>query len=134
MTTTTLTKAAVILVGTGTLCAPGVTTRGAADMRGSLGGLLTLKLRNNGALGAQATVNVLIAHSSDPTPAAAAAGDTWKTVYSVGGGTANFLTTEWTYRVPPEAMHVAVEMGGTHTTNTVSCEAMLSKISAAESV
>lgn len=133
MTTTTLTKSPTTLIASGTTNAAGAATRGATDMRTASGGMLTIKIQNSGALGAQAVASVLIAHDSGATPATGAAGAVWKTVYSVGNGVASGSVGEWVYNVPPGVMHIAVEVTG-NTTNSVTCEAFVSKINAAESV
>ena len=97
MTTTTLTKSVVTLIAAGTSNAISGTTRGTADLRTSIGGLLTIKI-TNGATGptAQAVANILISHNTGATPTAASAGADWKTVYQVGNGTLANTIGEWT--------------------------------------
>ena len=87
MTTTTLTKTPRTLVASGSNAA-GSTTRGTLDLRTAQGGLLTLKI-TNGATGptVQCQANILAAHNSGSTPAAASAGADWKTLWGFGGGT-----------------------------------------------
>lgn len=131
MTTTTVTRAARTLIAAGTSNAAGDTTRGTVDLRTAIGGLLTIKLTNSGALGAQAEARILVAHNTGSTPTAASAGADWKTVYVVGNGTASGKTGEWSYQVNG-AMHLEVEVTG-NTTNAVVCEAYLSETSSAVS-
>ena len=133
MTTTTLTKSARTVIAAGTSNAAGATTRGVVDLRTAQGGLLTMKTNNAGALGVQAEVRILIAHTAAATPAAASAGTVWKTVYVMGTGIVSGATNEWSYRVPAEVMHLEVEVTG-NTTNAVTCEAFLSETVSAVSV
>lgn len=133
MSATTLVKAARTLIPAGTSNAAGGVTRGVVDLRTSQGGLLTLKTSNSGALGAQAEVRILIAHSAGASPAAASAGIDWKTVYVLGTGTVSGTVNEWSYRVPSDVMHLEVEVIG-NTTNAVVCEAFLSETVNAVSV
>jgi len=134
MTTTTLTKSVVTLIAAGTSNAISGTTRGTADLRTSIGGLLTIKI-TNGATGptAQAVANILISHNTGATPTAASAGADWKTVYQVGNGTLANTIGEWTYNVPAGAMHIEVEITG-NTGQAVTCEAFLSRLDSAASV
>ena len=133
MTDTTLSKSVVTLIAAATSNAAGGTTRGTADMRTALGGLLTIKVNNAGTLGAQAEARILIAHDTGATPAAASAGAAWKTVYVVGNGTVSGTTGEWNYDVPQGVQHIEVEVTG-NTTNSVTCEAILSRNDKAVSV
>ena len=133
MTDTTLSKSVVTLIAAATSNAAGGTTRGTADMRTALGGLLTIKVNNAGTLGAQAEARILIAHDTGATPAAASAGAAWKTVYVVGNGTVSGTTGEWNYDVPQGVQHIEVEVTG-NTTNAVTCEAILSRNDKAVSV
>ena len=132
-TTTTLTKSVVTLIAAATSNTAGSTTRGTADLRTSLGGLLTIKI-TNGATGptVQAQANILVAHNTGSTPTAASAGTDWKTVYQVGNGTANNTVGEWSYVVPPGAMHIEVEVTG-NTAQSVTCEAFLSRVDSSSS-
>lgn len=133
MSTTTLTKAVKTLIAESTSNAAGATTRGTADMRTAMGGMLTIKLNNSGALGAQAEARILIAHNTGATPTAGSAGADWKTVYRVGNGIVSGTTGEWSYNVPAGVQHIEVEVTG-NTTNAVTCEAFLSETSNAVSV
>ena len=135
MTTTTLTKQARTLIAAGSSNAAGAGnfTRGVADLRTSQGGLLTIKTTNVGALGVQAEVRVLIAHTANATPAPASAGVDWKTVYVLGTGIVSGTVNEWSYRVPSDVMHIEVEITG-NTTSAVTCEAFLSETVSAVSV
>jgi hypothetical protein len=134
MATITLTKSVTTLIAAATSNAAGATTRGTADLRTALGGLLTIKLTNGGTgPTAQAVANILVAHDTGATPTAASRGTAWKTAYSVGNGTAANTIGEWTYQVPSTAMHVEVEVTG-NTGQAVTCEAFLSKLDSASSV
>lgn len=133
MSTTTLTKAVKTLIAASTSNAAGATTRGTADMRTAMGGMLTIKLNNSGALGVQAEARILIAHNTGATPTAGSAGADWKTVYRVGNGIVSGTTGEWSYNVPAGVQHIEVEVTG-NTTNAVTCEAYLSETSNAVSV
>lgn len=130
MTTTTLTKTPRTLVASGSNAA-GATTRGTLDLRTAQGGLLTLKI-TNGATGptVQCQANILAAHNSGSTPAAAAAGTDWKTLWSVGGGTTANAITEQSMEVGPGVMHLEVEFTG-NTGQAVTVEAYLSEITSA---
>lgn len=133
MSTTTLTKSVVTLIAAATSNTAGSTTRGTADLRTSLGGVLTIKLTNGGTgPTVQAVANILIAHNTGSTPTAASAGTDWKTIFSVGNGTANSAVGEWSYQVPAGAMHLEVEVTG-NTGQTVTCEAFLSRMDSAAS-
>lgn len=106
----------------------GSTTRGTVDLRTALGGLLTVKI-TNGATGptVQAVANVLVAHNAGATPTAASAGTDWKTLVSVGNGTANNTVGEWPFEIPQGVMHLEVEVTG-NTAQAVTCEAFLSEL------
>lgn len=127
MTTTTLNKTPRTLVASGSNAA-GATTRGTLDLRTAQGGLLTLKI-TNGATGptVQCQANILAAHNSGSTPAAAAAGTDWKTLWSVGGGTTANAITEQSMEVGPGVMHLEVEFTG-NTGQAVTVEAYFSEI------
>lgn len=128
MTTTTLTKTPRTLVAASTSNSAGGTTRGTVDLRTAHGGLLTLKMTNGGTgPTVQCTANVLVAHDSGSTPAAASAGADWKTIWTVGGGTTANAVTEQSMDVPPGAMHLEVEFTG-NTGQAVTVEAYLSEV------
>jgi hypothetical protein len=93
--------------------------------------LLTLKI-TNGATGptVQCQANILAAHNSGSTPAAAAAGTDWKTLWSVGGGTTANAITEQSMEVGPGVMHLEVEFTG-NTGQAVTVEAYFSEITSA---
>lgn len=135
MTTTTLTKAARTIIAAATSNAAGATLLGTpVDLRTAVGGLLTIKTTNSGALGVQATVSILVAHNDGTTPAAAVAGSDWKTVYQMGTGVVTGTVNEFPpYQVPQGVMHLNVVVTG-NTTNAVVCEAFLSETSNASSV
>ena len=122
-----LTKTPVTLIASGTVNAAAGTTRGTADLRQSYGGMLTIKLTNNGALGAQAVANVLLAHTDGATPAAGSAGVDWKTLFSVGNGTITGTVGEWSVPIDPSINHIEVEVTG-NTTNGVTCEAIITTV------
>lgn len=128
MTSTTLNKTPRTLVAAGTSNAAGATTRGTVDLRTAQGGTLTLKI-TNGAIGptAQCQANILVAHNSGATPAAAGAGADWKTLWSVGGGTTANAVTEQSMDVSPGVMHLEVEFTA-NTGQAVTVEAYLSEI------
>lgn len=122
-----LTKVPVTVIAAGTINAAASTTRGTADLRSSYGGILTIKLYNQGALGVQAVANVLMAHTNGATPAPASAGVDWKTIFSVGNGTTSGTTGEWSMPIDPSINHLEVEVTG-NTTNGVTCEAFITTI------
>lgn len=124
MSNTTLTLTPVTVVDS-TSNAAGATTRGVVDMRGKLGGLLTLKITNAGTLGAQCEGRVLVAHTSGTTPAAGAAGADWKTLWRFGGGLVSGAVTEQSMVVDP-CNHLEVEFTG-NTTNAATVEAYLTE-------
>ena len=128
MTTTTLTKTPRTLIAASTSNAAGSSTRGTADLRTAQGGLLTVKV-TNGATGptVPATVNILVAHNSGATPAAASAGADWKTIWSFAASTGNNVVTEQSITIDPAVMHLEVEVTG-NTGQAVTCEAYLSEI------
>lgn len=128
MTTTTLTKTPRTLIAASTSNAAGSTTRGTVDLRTAQGGLLTVKV-TNGATGptVPATVNILVAHNSGATPAAASAGADWKTIWSFAASTGNNVITEQSITIDPGVMHLEVEVTG-NTGQAVTCEAFLSEI------
>lgn len=128
MSNITTVKTPRTLVAAGTSNTAGSTTRGTVDLRTAGGGLLTVKI-TNGATGptAQAVCNVLVAHNAGATPAAASAGADWKTIWSIGGGTANSGVTEQSMVVDESVMHLEVEFSG-NTAQSVTVEAFLSEI------
>lgn len=128
MTTTTLTKTPRTLIAASTSNAAGSSKRGTADLRTAQGGLLTVKV-TNGATGptVPATVNILVAHNSGATPAAASAGADWKTIWSFSASTGNNVVTEQSITIDAAVMHVEVEVTG-NTAQAVTCEAFLSEI------
>lgn len=136
MSTTTLTVTSPVnLVAASTSNAAGATTRGTADVRGSLGGFVTLKI-TNGATGptVQCEGRVLVAHTTGATPTAASAGTDWKTVWRFGGGTANNGVTEsGAIELPFGTQHVEVEFIG-NTGQAVTVEAVLTRVDSAASV
>ncbi len=134
MSVTTLTKNLVTVVAAGTSNAAAATTRGTADLRTALGGLLTMKI-TNGATGptVQCVCNILAAHDEGATPTAASAGATWKTLWSFGGGTTANAITEQSFDIPQGVMHLEVEFTG-NTGQAVTVEAVLSKVTNANTV
>lgn len=128
MTTTTVTNTVQTLIAAGTSNAAAATTRGVVDLRGKLGGILTMKI-TNGATGptVQAEGRVLIAHNEASTPTAASAGANWKTIWRFGGGTTANAITEQSYEFGPGIMHMEVEFTG-NTVQGVTVEAILSEI------
>lgn len=133
MTTATPTKNARQLIAAGTVNAAGGTTRGTLDLRIVFGGLLTVKIANGGTgPTAQALCNVLIAHNAGATPAPASAGPDWKTIASVGAGTAANAVSEWSFQIDQAVMHLEVEITG-NTGQAVTCEAFLSELTNVQS-
>lgn len=132
MAITTITLTPVTVVSSVSNAAGG-TTRGTVDMRGKMGGLLTMKI-TNGATGptVQCEGRVLIAHSAGATPAATSAGADWKTLWKFAGGTTASAVTEQSMDVPP-CNHLEVEFTG-NTGQAVVVEAFLSEISNASTV
>ncbi len=134
MTTTTLTKTPRTVIAAGTSNAAGSSTRGALDLRTAQGGLLTVKI-TNGATGPTvgATVNIAVAHNAGSTPATAAAGADWKTIWSFTATTTANAVLEQSLSVDPAAMHLQVEVTG-NTGQAVTCESFLSEITSVSSV
>lgn len=132
MTTTTLTKTPRTLVAASTSNAAGGTTRGTADLRTALGGILTMKIINGGTgPTVQCSCNVLVAHNSGATPSAASAGSDWKTLWTFGGTTTASTTTEQSMEIGPGVMHLEVEFTG-NTGQAVTVEAYLSEVTQAD--
>lgn len=127
MTTTTVTNTARTVVASASNAA-GASTRGTLDLRGALGGILTMKITNGGTgPTVQAEGRVLIAHNDGATPAAGAAGTDWKTVWRFGGGTTANAVTEQSFEFGPGIMHLEVEFTG-NTGQAVTVEAILSEV------
>ena len=103
--------------------AAGATTRGTIDLSAVYGGIVTMKI-TNGATGptAQCEGRVLISHA-DTLPAAASAGEDWKTIWRFGGGKTNNAVTEQSFQFGPEARHLEVEFTG-NTGQAVTVEAI----------
>lgn len=132
MSNTTLTLTPVTVVASASNAAGG-TTRGVVDMRGKLGGLLTMKITNGAsAPTAQCEGRVLIAHTSGATPAAASAGADWKTLWRFGGGLTISAVTEQSMVVDP-CSHLEVEFTG-NTGQAVTVEAHLTEYTNAVTV
>lgn len=132
MSTTTLVKAPSTIIAAGTSNAAGATTLGTpVDLRTAQGGLLTVKL-TNGASGptAPAVVNVLVAHTSGSTPAAAGAGADWKTLWTFSGVTTANGVVEQAISIDTAVMHLGIQVTG-NTGQAVTCEAYLSEITSA---
>lgn len=123
-----LTKTPVVIIAAGTSNGVGATTRGTVDLRSVYGGLLTVKI-TNGATGptTQAQANVLMAHNSGATPAAASAGADWKTLASWGNGVTNNSIGEWSMVIDPAICHIEVEITG-NTGQAVTCEAFITEL------
>lgn len=132
MSTVTLTKSARSVVASASNSAA-ATTRGVLDLRTAQGGLLTLKITNGGTgPTVQCVGNVLAAHNVGASPAPAAAGADWKTLWSFGGGTVANAVTEQSFIVDPAVMHLEVEFTG-NTVQGVTVEAYMSEITNAVS-
>ena|SRR5690242_8050363 len=124
-----ITKTARTLVAAATSNAAGATTRGTLDLNSAYGGVLTLKMATGGTgPTVQCTANVLVAHNST-LPAAGSAGSDWKTIYSVGSGTAASTTTEQAIPIELGVMCLEVEFTG-NTGQAVTVEAYFSEVTA----
>lgn len=122
----TATKTARTVVSSTTNTA-GSTTRGRLDLTTAFGGLLTIKMTNGGTgPTVQCVANVLVAHNATQ-PAAASAGSDWKTVLSVGNGTAASAVGEFSLNVSPAVMQLEVEFTG-NTGQSVTVEAFFSEL------
>ena len=90
----------------------GSALRGTIDLSAAYGGIVTMKI-TNGTIGptTQCEGRVLISHA-DTLPAAASAGDNWKTIWRFGGGTTNNAITEQSFQFGPEVRHLEVEFTG----------------------
>lgn len=123
-----LTKTPRTIIASGSSNAAGATTRGTLDLRNAYGGLLTIKIIN-GATGpaVAATVNVMIAHNSGLSPAPAAAGVDWKTIFTAQHSTAANAILELPVPVSVDVMHLQVEITG-NTGQAVIGEALFSEL------
>lgn len=122
-----LTKTAREIVAKQTRTAGGAAVRGTLDMEAAYGGFLTLRIINGGTgPAAQCVGKVMIAHNTT-LPAAAAAGDDWKTIATIGGGTAANAITEMGMPIDPAIMALEVEFDGNSSQN-VTVEAFLSEL------
>lgn len=102
-------------------------TRGAIDVRERDGGIVTMKITNSGALGAQCECRLMVSHADGATPAVDAAGTDWKTIWKFGGGTTNGVVTEQSYEFGPAVKHLQIEFVG-NTTNAAVVEAIASTV------
>lgn len=134
MTTTTLTPVETTVIAS-TSNAAGANKRGAVDMRGAFGGLLSCSIKN-GATGPTVACGVIVSvsHDDGSTPATAADGisSTWKRLYAFAHTTTASEEYTWTLDVPP-CSHVQIEFSG-NTGEAVTVEAVMTVYSAAESV
>lgn len=122
-----LSKTARTLVSKQTRTAGGAAVRGTLDLKNAYGGILTLRIINGGTgPSTQCTGKVLIAHNS-VLPTAAAAGDDWKTLTTIGGGTANSAITELPVVIDIGVMALEVEFDGNVGQN-VTVEAFMSEV------
>lgn len=121
-----LTKTARTIVASASNAA-GSTTRGTLDLEAAYGGFLTLKMITGGTGPTlQCTANVLVSHNAT-LPAAGSAGADWKTIYTIGSGTAASTTTEMGIPIDPAIMALEVEFTG-NTGQAVTVEAFLSEL------
>jgi len=128
MTTTTATKTPRSLVAAGTTNAAAGTTRAVLDLRTTFGGILTVRMTNGGTgPSVQCLCNVLVAHNSGSTPAAASKGTDWKTIASVGNGITASTDNEWSFIIDQSVMHLEVEFAG-NTVQPVTVEAQFSEL------
>jgi hypothetical protein len=133
MSSTTLVKTARTVVASVSRAAadtPASPTFGRLNLTTAQGGILTMKITNSGALGAQCVGTVLIAHNAS-LPAAAVAGADWKTLWSFGGGLVSGTVTEQSMTIDPGVMHLEVMFNG-NTTNAAVVEAYFSEITSAD--
>lgn len=122
-----LLKTARTIVSKQTRTAGGAAVRGTLDLKDKYGGILTLRIINGGTgPSTQCTGKVLIAHNA-VLPAAAAAGDDWKTLVAVGGGTASGATTEFPVIIDLGVMALEVEFDG-NVGQDVTVEAFMSEV------
>lgn len=131
MTTSTFPMTSADIVASQTIAAAGAAVRGATDMRGMFGGLLSMEITNNGTLGAACVCTISIAHDAGATPATGAIGATWKYFWKFGGGTTSGASTTHTIQIPP-CQHLQVEFYG-NTTNSVDVAAKITKYTSVES-
>ena len=113
MSNTTLTLTPVTLVAAGTSKAAAGTTRGVADMRGKLGGLLTMKIAN-GATGPTVGCDFVV-YVGEST-------GTKREFSRQTAPTTNNAVTEFVVEVPPSAMFVNCTFTG-NTAQAVTVEA-----------
>ena len=103
------------------------TTRGTLDLNSKYGGTLSIKMTNGGTGPTiQCQANVLVAHNAS-LPTAASAGTDWKTMTSIGGGTANNGITELVIPIPASTMCLEVEFTG-NTGQSVTVESYFSEL------
>ena len=119
-------KSLVTLVAADTEVAASGTSRTATSTQNFDGGLLTLRIRNGGTLGAQCVCTVAVSHVDGTVPATAATGDTstWKQVYQFGSGTVSAAVTATSFEFGPGVRHIQVEFTG-HTSQPVHVEALM---------
>lgn len=125
-----LTKTARTLVASTSKAAASADIFGTIDLEATHGGTVTIKI-TNGATGptVQCTANILIAHNAT-LPAAAVAGVDWKTIYTIGGGSANNAVTEMSLPIDASIMALEVQFTG-NTGQAVTVEAFLSELTSA---
>jgi len=104
----------------------GSTTRGRLDCSSADGGQIRFRITNGGTgPSAQCEARVLVARKQTSMPAAGSEGtgdDDWKLVYTIGGGTANSISTRGVYTFGPEVAYVEIEFTGNATQAvTVEC-------------
>ena len=107
------------------------TKRGAIDLRGKMGGLLSLKI-SNGATGPTAACQVTVSHAVNDgtTPATGAVGADWKRMYTFAGTTTANDVTDWSIDIPP-VQHLQVEFSG-NTAQAVTVEAVFTEYTSVE--
>lgn len=111
------------IIASATVAAAG-TSRGARDMRGKQGGMLSLSILNGATPPTAACVCIVsVAHTSGTTPATGAVGTTWKRYYTFGGNLLANAQSDVSFVIPP-CCHVQVEFSG-HTGQSVVCEAVI---------
>ena len=127
---TTFTMTARTIVASASNAAAG-TKRGAIDLRGKMGGLLSVKV-TNGATGPTAPCVVTVSHAVNDgsTPATGAVGADWKRMYTFAGTTGNSEVSDWPIDIPP-VQHLQVEFSG-NTAQAVTVEAVFTEYTSVE--
>lgn len=113
MSNTTLETAYLDLIAAGTSksATPTNVIRSVADIRGSLGGFVTMKI-TNGPTGPTVPCRgrLYISHNPGATPSASGPGPEWKVIWEYNGGVSNSAETEsGAIELPLGTQHIQVE-------------------------